>query len=138
VERQGSIRFPNNKQPIESSKEYLQEEPSTNASPDKNIDITSWVSNVKVFVPLIELTKVSLVNTKLKMLLGMENTIEPNQVIDINEVCSVVFQVMTQEGKHNGSHLPFFILLLVHDLILYNCMLDSNASTNFMSLKVMN
>jgi hypothetical protein len=40
--------------------------------------------------------------------------------------------------KKNGGHAPFFITLVINDLLLHNCMLDSGASTNVMSLKVMN
>jgi hypothetical protein len=43
---------------------------------------------------------------------------------------------MSQERK-NGNHNPFYISLLVNDLYLHNCMLDSRASTNVMSLIVM-
>lgn len=87
-------------------------------------DITNLVSNVKVPTPLIELAKLTLVNTKLKELLNIEKVVEPIQVIDTNEDYPVVLQAMTKEGKRNGSHLPFFIILIVNDLILHNCMLD--------------
>jgi hypothetical protein len=39
--------------------------------------------------------------------------------------------------RKNGGHAPFFITLVVNNLLLHNCMLDSGASTNVMSLKVM-
>lgn len=61
-----------------------------------NIDITSWVSNVEVLVPLIKLAKVPLVNIKLEKLLGTEKFVEPNQVIDTNEGFPVILQAMTQ------------------------------------------
>jgi hypothetical protein len=40
--------------------------------------------------------------------------------------------------RRNGRHAPFFISLVVNELLLHNCMLDSGASTNVMSLEVMN
>jgi hypothetical protein len=40
--------------------------------------------------------------------------------------------------RNNGGHAPFFITLVVNNLLLHNCMLDYGASTNVMSLKVMN
>jgi hypothetical protein len=49
----------------------------------------------------------------------------------------VVIQGMNQ-GRKNGSHSPFIITLMINDLLLHNCMLDFGASTNVMSLKVMN
>lgn len=47
------------------------------------------------------------------------------------------FRRMNQ-GRKNDSASPFFITLMVNDLLLRNCMLDFEASTNAMSLKVMN
>jgi hypothetical protein len=40
--------------------------------------------------------------------------------------------------KKNGGHAPFFITLMINNLLLHNCMLDYGASTNVMALKVMN
>jgi hypothetical protein len=55
-----------------------------------------------------------------------------------NKDCPMVLQAMNLEEKINVIHIPFFIILLVNDLLLHNCMLDSRVSTNVMSLKVMN
>ncbi len=49
----------------------------------------------------------------------------------------VVLQAMEQ-GRKSGSHSPFFISLVMIDLLLHNCMLDPGASTNIMPLKIMN
>jgi hypothetical protein len=40
-------------------------------------------------------------------------------------------------GRKNGKHAPFFISLLVNELILHNCMLDLGASMNIMPLRIM-
>jgi hypothetical protein len=48
----------------------------------------------------------------------------------------VILQTMDQ-NKGNGSIQPFFISLMVNDLLLHNCMLDSGASSNVMTRKVM-
>jgi hypothetical protein len=40
--------------------------------------------------------------------------------------------------NHDKGHPPFFITLIVNYFLLHNCMLDSGAFTNVMSLKVMN
>jgi len=45
---------------------------------------------------------------------------------------------VNQEGRKNPSHQPFFISLVVGDLLLHNYMLDYGASTNVMSLTIMN
>jgi hypothetical protein len=39
-------------------------------------------------------------------------------------------------GNSKEEHAPFFISLVVNDLLLCNCMLDFGASANVMSLKV--
>jgi len=39
--------------------------------------------------------------------------------------------------KQDSSTPPFYITLLIHDLNLHNCMLDSRASHNMMPLSVM-
>jgi hypothetical protein len=49
----------------------------------------------------------------------------------------VVLQPMDYD-RNNGGHAPFFITLVVNNLLLHNLMLDSGASTNVMYLKVMN
>jgi hypothetical protein len=40
-------------------------------------------------------------------------------------------------GNANNDLAPFYISLLVNGLILHNCMLDSRASTNVMTLEIM-
>ena len=50
----------------------------------------------------------------------------------------VILHTANIDGK-NGRHTPFFIVtLMVNRLLLHNCMLDLGASTNIMSLKVVN
>jgi hypothetical protein len=90
------------------------------------------------FVPIIELAKIPSIRSQIKEVLGLEVINQPNQVVDDNEDAPIVLQSMNQEGRRNASHQPFFISLLVNDLLLHNCMLDSGASTNVMSLIVMN
>ena len=46
-------------------------------------------------------------------------------------------QVLLCIGKINGDRAPFYISSFVNDLILYNCMLNSRASTNVMTLEIM-
>jgi hypothetical protein len=46
--------------------------------------------------------------------------------------------MMNQEGRKNTIHQPFCVSLVAGHLLLHNCMLDFEASTNVMSLIVMN
>jgi hypothetical protein len=39
-------------------------------------------------------------------------------------------------GRKNGTYAPFFISLIVNELILHNCLLDLGASTNIMPLRI--
>ena len=87
---------------------------------------------VKAPVPLSDdsskLVNIPLQMDKVKKFLNLEET---------EEDPSVVFQAMHQNRK-NCSHSPFFITLVVINLLLHNYMLDSSASTNVMPLKVIN
>lgn len=46
-------------------------------------------------------------------------------------------QIFLGMGKNDNDPAPFYISLLVNGLILRNCMLDSGASTNKMTLAIM-
>jgi hypothetical protein len=56
--------------------------------------------------------------------------------MEIHEDAPVILQGM-DHNRGNGSHQPFFISLLVNNLLLHNCVLDSGASSNVMTRKVM-
>ena len=47
----------------------------------------------------------------------------------------VVFGPHVEE--HDSSTPPFYVTLVIHDLLLHNCMLDSGASHNLLPLSVM-
>jgi hypothetical protein len=49
---------------------------------------------------------------------------QSTQVVDESEDAPIILQTMNQEGRKNPSHQPFFISLVVGDLLLHNCMLD--------------
>jgi hypothetical protein len=100
------------------------------------IDLGGWVSNAKVLVPVVELIKIPSQKEKLlKAIKGpKEKSIERH--MEPYEDAPVILQGMDQ-NRGNGSHQPFFISLLVNNLLLHNCMLDSGASSNVMTRKVM-
>jgi hypothetical protein len=56
--------------------------------------------------------------------------------VNESEYAPIILQTM-HKRSNNPKNQPFFISLIVEDLFLHNCMLDSRASTNVMSLKVM-
>ena len=45
--------------------------------------------------------------------------------------------VLNSVDPRREDHLPFYVSLLVDNLLLHNCMLDSGASSNVMTRKVM-
>jgi hypothetical protein len=68
----------------------------------------------------------------------MEVIIQKTHGVEENEDDPIILQTMNQERNKNPDHHPFVIYLLVGYLMLHNCMLDFIASTNVMSLTVMN
>jgi len=96
VNKQSPVGFQRSNQPIQSSTKVHEVEPSTNVPLDMQFDITNWVSNVKVHIPLIKLAKFPSINMKLKELCSIEKVLEPSQVIDTNGYCLVSLQAMTQ------------------------------------------
>ena len=56
---------------------------------------------------------------------------------ETSEDIPVILLAIDKE-KGNGSHSPFFISLMINDLLLHNCMLDLGASANVFVTKVMN
>jgi len=72
----------------------------------------------------MDLTKIPTYKDKVKKILGLDETKDK----------LVICQGMSME---EGMMLPLHSMFR-DDLLLHNCMLDSNASSNVMSLKVMN
>lgn len=85
------------------------------------------LGNVTVFVPLKEMSKLPPQRRQIKKALGLDD--EPDEPL-------VILQNMHIDKK-NSSHDPFLVSLVINDLILHDCMLDSGASTNATPLKVM-
>lgn len=94
---------------------------------DLNIDMTSVLAKINILVPLTEIMKIPSLRDKVKKIPSIQ---------DESEDPNVVLQVMHYD-RRNGGHAPFFVSLVVNNLLLHNCMLDFGASTNGMPLKVM-
>ena len=85
------------------------------------------MSKMKVNIPFLEVAKIPSQREKIKFL----------GFVDVNEDCPAVFQAMNKARKSSSPSL-LYITLMINELLLHNCMLDSRASTNVMSLTVMN
>jgi hypothetical protein len=101
-----------------------------------SIELGSWVSNAKVLVSVIELIKIP--SQKEKLLRDIEGPKEKSveRHKKYYEDAPVILQG-TDHNRGNGSHQPFFIYLSVNNQRLQNYILDSGASSNVMTWKVM-
>jgi ribonuclease HI len=102
---------------------------------DLNIDLGGWLSNAKMLVPVSELMKIP--SQKEKLLKAID---EPPKVV-VEKQPVVAYQdapvILQNWDRKNEKNLPFYLSLLVNDKVLHNCMLDSGASSNVITKKVM-
>jgi hypothetical protein len=102
---------------------------------DLNIDLGGWLSNAKILVPVSEIMKIPSQREKLlKAVHEPPKTVIQKQPITTYQDAPVILQ---NWDRSNGKNLPFYLSLLVSDKVLHNCMLDSGASSNVMTKKVM-
>jgi hypothetical protein len=105
------------------------------ASSELSIDLGGWLSNAKMLVPVSEIMKIPSQREKLLKAIDCPS----QKSVDIPPTTAyqdapVILQNMDRGNKENK---PFFLSLLVNDFILHNCMLDSGATSNVMTKKVM-
>jgi hypothetical protein len=100
-----------------------------------NIDLGGWLNNAKMLVPVAEIMKIP--SQKGKLLKSIEHPPQGNgdkpQVVAYQDA-PVILQNWDRGNEKNQS---FFLSLLMNDYLLHNCMLDSGASSNVMTKKVM-
>ena len=96
-----------------------------------NFDLGNWMANAKALIPISEIIKIS--SQMEKLIRFIEG---PSKQNDDDEDEPIMLQTSTE--KKEGSVPPFYISLHINDLMLHNCMLDPEASTNVMPLTVMN
>jgi hypothetical protein len=105
------------------------------ASSDLNNYLGGWISNAKMLLPVSEIMKIP--SQREKLLKSIENPSQNN--VDIPPAIAyrdapVILQNMDR-GNEKNRH--FYLSLLMNDFILHNCMIDSGASSNVMTKKVM-
>jgi hypothetical protein len=91
------------------------------------IDLSAMMGKMNMSVPLIEMCKIP--SIKREVLITLKVLVE-------EEDPPVILNTM-YHGQQREDYRPFYLSLGVNGLRLNNCMLDSGASTNVMSLKVM-
>ena len=98
--------------------------------------VTKELENTKIQVPLTELVKTPAYQREITEFINISQNVNINDIVNLQENKPVVVF-----GSHveevDSSTRPFYIYLLVHDLLLHNCMFDSGASHNLMPLSVM-
>jgi hypothetical protein len=92
-----------------------------------NIDIATMFGKLNMTVPVTEMCKIPSVRREVLKLL---------QVPTEKEYPPIILNTMYLDRKKDNNP-PFYLSLGMNGLRLNNCMLDSGASTNVMSLKVM-
>jgi hypothetical protein len=94
---------------------------------DLNFDFEGALAKVHVTIPLREVVKVPFVKERFDHFFkGSDGSMDPPIMLQVDH-----FRVQYDE------HLPFFRTLLMNNKCLNNCMLDSGAGANMMSLKFM-
>ena len=125
-------------------------------------DLGSWLANSKVLSPVLELCKIPSQKEKLlKMLEPQTDDVPlPTSKIVAPEIPAIPKKVTfantveqpspSQENVYEDppvilhtrdprkeNHPPFYISLMMGDLLLHNCMLDSRSGSNLMTKKIM-
>jgi hypothetical protein len=94
---------------------------------DLNFDFEGALSKMHVTIPLREVIKVPSVKERFdNFFKGSDGPMDPPIMLQADH-----FRVQYDE------HPPFFMTLIMNNKSLNNCMLDSGAGANMMSLKVM-
>ena len=94
------------------------------------------LEKIKIPVPLTELLKQPVYQSQVTSFTPLpESQITPDSLNLQEERPMVVFGPHVEEV--DPSTPPFYVSLVIHDLLLHNCMLDSGASHNLMPLSVM-
>jgi len=108
-------------------------------------DITQVLSQVKVFVPLMELMKLEEIKNRIVSLISRV----PCQAKQNDEAQGKKHAICNEEDEAPEVYLgvtmtkcpsqvePFYVSLVINGKVIRNCMLDSGASTNIMPLAIM-
>jgi hypothetical protein len=81
-------------QPTRPVVETPQGNPSAFNPFDFKFDITDWMGNENILIPLVELAKIPSMNNQIKEVLGLEATSQTTRVVDENEDAPIILQTM--------------------------------------------
>ena len=93
------------------------------------------IAKIKITMPLTELIAQSSYKYQVLKVLNIGN--DANNLHLADDTPEVLFGPKIEGKYQEGTTLPFYISLNIHDQILHNSMLDSGASHNLMPKVVM-
>jgi hypothetical protein len=94
-----------------------------------------WYMEIKISVPFNELIRNNEYRNPIIKMLKMGQTSDTLNIQDDHP--AILFGPRVEEGGENEEVPPFYVSLKIHDMILHNAMLDSEASHNLMPKVVM-
>jgi len=100
---------------------------TTSDSVKPNVNVVNVLAKIAVLVPLSKLIKIPSQMDKVKKCLNIEVT--KDQPLILKSI---------HQDRKNMSHAPFFITLVLNEIILHQCILDYRSSTNVISWQFMN
>lgn len=103
---------------------------------EPTFNIQKELEKVKIHVPLIELLKKPTYKAQVSQFMHFSTSSPAHDNLNLQEERPTVF-FRLHVNKLDPSTAPFYVTLVIHDLLLHNCMLDSGASHNLMALEVM-
>ena len=105
------------------------------ASSELNIDLGGWLSNAEMLVMVSEIMKIP--SQREKLLKAIDGHSQKSIDIPPTRTYQDAPVILQNMDRGNQKNRPFFLSLLVNDFILHNCMLDSGATSNVMTKKIM-
>jgi hypothetical protein len=101
-----------------------------------NSSLENDINKTKILVPLVELDKNPTYRRHIAKMINFSDFESHADVINLEDDKPIImFGLQFENAK--ASVTPFYITLIVHDHLLYNCMLYSGASHNVMPKAIM-
>jgi hypothetical protein len=104
------------------------------ASSELNIDLGGWLNNAKMLVFVSKIMKIP--SQREKLLKAIDCPSQKSVDIPPTKTYQDSPMILQNMDRGNEKNRPFFLSLLVNDFILHNCMLDSGATSNVMTKKI--
>jgi len=108
---------------------------NTKSSLDKPFNLESEIGKLKLSIPLSELAKHDVYRQQIQKSLQMPEVKDSVNVLD--DTPELMFGPEVNGKSTQGSVLPFYVSLHIHDKILHNAMFDSGTSHNLIPKAVM-